>query len=99
MMNNLREEGFDIGRDRTRRLMKALQLKVKQKRKYKVTTDSKHKLPVARNVLTGISRHRHRTEPGARISRTSGLKRVGSIWPWSLIFIPAAWWVGRSIGA
>jgi len=51
MMNNLREEGFDIGRDRTRRLMKALQLKVKQKRKYKVTTDSKHKLPVARNVL------------------------------------------------
>jgi len=25
MMNNLREEGFDIGRDRTRRLMKALQ--------------------------------------------------------------------------
>ena len=51
MMNNLREEGFDISRDRTRRLIKALQLKVKQKRKYKVTTDSKHKLPVARNVL------------------------------------------------
>ena len=51
MMNNLREEGFEIGRDKTRRLMKALGLKVKQKRKYKVTTDSKHKLPVARNVL------------------------------------------------
>jgi transposase InsO family protein len=51
MMNNLREEGFEIGRDKTRRLMKALKLKVKQKRKYKATTDSKHKLPVARNVL------------------------------------------------
>ncbi len=51
MMKNLREEGFDIGRDRTRRLMKQLGLKVKHKRKYKVTTDSKHKLPVARNVL------------------------------------------------
>ena len=51
MMKNLQEEGFDIGRDRTRRLMKALNLKVKQKCKYKVTTDSKHHLPVAENVL------------------------------------------------
>ena len=39
MMKNLREEDFVIGRDRTRRLMKALNLKVKQKRKYKATTD------------------------------------------------------------
>jgi putative transposase len=51
MARKLREEGFVIGRDRTRRLMKALNLKVKQKRKYKVTTDSKHNLPVAENVL------------------------------------------------
>lgn len=51
MMNNLRQEGFEIGRDKTRHLMTALELKVNQKRKYKVTTDSKHKLPVAKNVL------------------------------------------------
>ena len=51
MMKNLRQEGFEIGRDKTRRLMKRLGLKVKLKRKYKVTTDSKHKLPVAKNVL------------------------------------------------
>jgi len=51
MMKNLREEGFAIGRDRTRRLMKALNLTVKQKRRYKATTDSKHQLPVAENVL------------------------------------------------
>lgn len=31
--------------------MQALNLKVKQKRKYKATTDSKHPLPVAENVL------------------------------------------------
>ena len=31
--------------------MKSLQLKVKQKRKFKVTTDSNHKLPVATNVI------------------------------------------------
>ena len=51
MMKNLNQEGFEIGRDRTRRLMKRLNLKVRQKRKYKVTTDSKHNLPVAENVL------------------------------------------------
>lgn len=51
MVRKLREEGFEIGRDRTRRLMKALDLKVKPKRKYKATTDSKHNLPVAENVL------------------------------------------------
>lgn len=51
MMRNLRDEGFAIGRDRTRRLMKVLNLTVKQKRKYKATTDSKHQLPVAENVL------------------------------------------------
>jgi len=51
MMQNLRQEGFEIGRDRTRRLMKRLDLRVKQKRKYKVTTDSKHNLPVAQNIL------------------------------------------------
>ncbi len=51
LARKLREEGFVIGRDRTRRLMKALKLKAKQKRKYKATTDSKHNLPVAENVL------------------------------------------------
>ena len=51
MMKQLRKEGFEIGRERMRRLMKALNLKVKQKHKYKVTTDSKHQWPVAENVL------------------------------------------------
>ena len=51
MRKNLNQEGFEIGRERTRRLMKSLGLKVRQKRKYKVTTDSNHKLPVAQNIL------------------------------------------------
>ena len=51
MKKKLRDEGFEIGRERTRKLMKALNLKVKHKRKYKVTTDSQHKLAVAENVL------------------------------------------------
>jgi putative transposase len=51
MSKTLAEEGFVIGRYRARRLMKAMGLVVKAKRKYKVTTDSKHRLPVAENVL------------------------------------------------
>ena len=51
LAKNLRKEGFKIGRDKTRRLMKVLNLRVKQKCKYKVTTDSKHHFPVAENVL------------------------------------------------
>jgi transposase InsO family protein len=51
LMENLRAEGFDIGRERVRNLMKVLNLKVKQKRRYTVTTDSKHHLPVAENIL------------------------------------------------
>src|SRR5690606_6918133 len=51
MMRNLRIEGFEIGRERVRRLMKRLNLQVQAKRRYKVTTDSKHAFPVADNVL------------------------------------------------
>jgi hypothetical protein len=36
LMNNLRNEGFDIGREKTRRLMRSLNLRVKQKRRFKV---------------------------------------------------------------
>lgn len=51
LTRNLRQEGFDVGRTRVRSLMKKLGLRVKTKRKYQVTTDSKHALPVADNVL------------------------------------------------
>ena len=51
LMNNLRQEGFKVGRARVRNLMKKLGLVVKQKRKYKVTTDSKHLFSVADNIL------------------------------------------------
>ena len=51
MTENLRSEGFTVGRERVRDLMKVLDLKVKQKRKYQVTTDSRHDYPIADNVL------------------------------------------------
>lgn len=47
----LREEGFNIGRQRTRRLMKKLGLVVKQRVAYKVTTKRKESDQVAQNLL------------------------------------------------
>ena len=51
MMKKLREEGFSIGREKTRRLMKRLELKVTQRVAYKVTTKRKHSDAVADNLL------------------------------------------------
>jgi transposase InsO family protein len=50
-MKQLRKEGFEIGRYRVRKLMKKLGLKVKRKKRFVLTTDSQHPLPVAENVL------------------------------------------------
>ena len=51
MMKQLCREGFEIGRYRVRKLMKQLDLVVKRKKQFVLTTDSKHGLPVAENLL------------------------------------------------
>ena len=51
LAKNLREEGIKISRERTRRLMKRLNLWVKQRIAYKVTTQRKHGDAVADNLL------------------------------------------------
>lgn len=51
LMKALREEGFEIGRYRVRKLMKKLNLFVKQKLRYKNTTDSDHDLRICENLL------------------------------------------------
>jgi putative transposase len=49
--DELAGEGVNAGRDRIRRLRKKLGLVCKSKKKYKATTDSKHNMPVAPNLL------------------------------------------------
>jgi putative transposase len=51
MMKKMREEGFEIGRYKTRKLMRKLGLKVTQRIAYKVTTKRKHSDSVADNLL------------------------------------------------
>lgn len=47
----LKSRGIPVSRDRVKRLMKANGIRAKHKRRYKATTDSKHALPVAPNLL------------------------------------------------
>ena len=51
MMKQLRKEGFEIGRYRVRKLMKKLHLVAKRKKRFVLTTDSGHGLPVADHLL------------------------------------------------
>ncbi len=47
----LRSQGHDVGRYRARSLMKKADVSVKHRKKFKITTDSKHNLPIAPNLL------------------------------------------------
>ena len=47
----LRANGIKVGKERIRRLMKRHGIKARGKRKFVVTTDSKHNLPIAPNLL------------------------------------------------
>jgi len=51
MQTELAADGFPVGRDRIIRLRKELNIHCIQKRKFKATTNSKHTLPVAENLL------------------------------------------------
>ena len=51
LQHELAEHGIQVGIWRIRRIRKKLGLRCKQKREFKATTDSKHTLPVAGNLL------------------------------------------------
>jgi len=51
LQHDLVEHGVQVGICRIKRIRKKLGIRCKQKRKFKATTDSKHTLPVAENIL------------------------------------------------
>jgi len=51
LQHDLAEHGIRVGIYLIRRIRKKLGIRCKQKRKFKVTTDSRHRLPVAENLL------------------------------------------------
>ncbi|MFC1962551.1 IS3 family transposase [Chloroflexota bacterium] len=51
LQHDLAEHGIRVGICRIKRIRRKLGIRCKQKRKFKATTDSKHTLPVAENIL------------------------------------------------
>jgi len=51
LQRDLLEQGIQVGICRIKRIRRKLGIRCKQKRKFKATTDSRHKLPVAENTL------------------------------------------------
>jgi transposase InsO family protein len=51
IMRQLHTEGYEIGRYKVRRIMRDLGLVARTPKRFKLTTDSRHSLPVAQNVL------------------------------------------------
>lgn len=51
LQSDLSDNGIQVGIHRIKRIRRKLGLRCKQKRKFKATTDSNHKLPVAPNLL------------------------------------------------
>ena len=51
MVRELRNRGFPASKERVERLMRENDIRARHKKRYKVTTDSKHNLPIAPNLL------------------------------------------------
>jgi putative transposase len=51
LVRELRGRGFPASKERVERLMRENNIHARHKRRYKVTTDSRHNLPVAPNLL------------------------------------------------
>ncbi len=60
LQRDLSDNGIIVGIHRIKRIRKKLGLRCRQKRRFKVTTDSRHSLPVAENLL---GRHFEATAP------------------------------------
>ena len=70
----LKARGVPVSRERVARLMKEHDIRAKHKRRYKATTDSKHDLPVAPNLL----------------ARDFAPERPDQVWTADITYIPTA---------
>ncbi len=70
----LRADGFPAGIGRIKRLRKKLRLRCKQVRRFTTTTDSKHALPVAENV----------------VAQTFAATRPNETWVTDITYVPTA---------
>ena len=96
MVRELRGRGIPASKPRVERLMRDNDIRGRHKRRYKATTDSKHPLPIAENLLDRDSLRQRPIRRGLRTLRTSGPTKAGSIWRWCSICLTARSSAGRS---
>ena len=70
-----------VGEHRVARLMRAEGIRAKTVKKWRATTQSNHRLPVATTPSIASSRGRIQTGCGPETSPTYGPRRAGSTWP------------------
>ena len=80
LLRDLSEQGIRAGECRIRRIRKKLGIHCIQKKKYKATTDSKHNLPVAANLLNQQFEATAPNQIWLRILRIFAQRRDGFIW-------------------
>jgi putative transposase len=80
--NDLQEQKVECCRETVRRVLRDKGLLSRAKRKFVVTTDSRHQQPVAANVLDRDSRLMHQIRSGRATSPTSPRDKDGCTWRW-----------------
>lgn len=90
----LRDRGIPSGMKRVRKLMQAHGIRARHKRKYKATTDSKHNLPVAPNLLNQNFETSRPDQVWTAEITYIPTAAAGSIWPPCWTCIPACSSVG-----
>ena len=75
--------GVPVGKDRVQKLMQLHGIRAKGKRRFKVTTNSNHKLPISPNfATTASSAWPSPTKSASAASHTVPLMRTAFTWPW-----------------
>ena len=88
---DLSDHGVRVGVHRIKRIRKKLGLRCRQKKKFKATTDSRHSLPVASNLLDRQFSVMAPNAAWVTDIRTSPPGKAGSTWQGSRICSMASW--------
>ena len=92
----LRAQGIRVGKQRVQRLMQQHGIRARGKRRFRIaTTDSRHDLPIAPNLLDRNFAAASPTRYGSATLLTSRPTKDGCFWRWSWTCSTARWWAGR----
>ena len=91
----LRRQGVVVNHKRVLRVMREDNLLSLRKRRFMVTTDSRHYRPIYPNLRGGPRNHGAPIRSGSPISPTFTCARSSSFWPWFWTPFRGAWWGGN----